>query len=367
MLEHAQSLDATELARLGRHLAHVVDPDATDRKLEAQLDREDRAAHAGRFLAITEDRAGGVRIKGYGSTEDAALLKAALLPLTCPTPAVDDEDGSGEPSRDPRDHGARLWDALIATARHALTTAPAAGDPRHPTPAPGHPRPPHLLKAALASRGIGTTEDGAELSPATRAQVGLRRRDHPRRPRRPRRGPRHRPHPTPGHRRPLDRPGPPGPALHLPRLHPTPGDVPRPPPHPLGRRRRTPRSTTSPCSAATTTGSSTTRPGRSGSTHMTNDPNSGHHPNPVSHPHGSDKDTDWNNGGTKRRRGHPGWSTPTDAELRAPTTARSGEPGTCSGRRIGARTVTITRCDVGSTETSTLRPGYRVNAPTLCR
>ncbi len=102
MLEHAQSLDATELARLGRHLAHVVDPDATDRKLEAALEREDRAAHAGRFLAITEDRAGGVRIKGYGSTEDAALLKAALLPLTCPTPAVDDEDelgrgGAGSP------------------------------------------------------------------------------------------------------------------------------------------------------------------------------------------------------------------------------------------------------------------------------
>ena len=103
MLEHAKSLDATELARLGRHLAHVVDPDQEDRRLEAALDREDRAAHAGRYLALTEDRAGGVRIKGYGSTEDAALLKAALLPLTCPAPAVD-EHGSGELARDPRDH-----------------------------------------------------------------------------------------------------------------------------------------------------------------------------------------------------------------------------------------------------------------------
>ncbi len=125
------SLDATELARLGRHLAHVVDPDQEDRRLEAQLEREDRAAHLNRFLAITEDRAGGVRIKGYGSTEDAALLKAALLPLTCPTPTTDDEDGEGRAgSPGPR--------------------RPALGRPdRHRPPRPHHracrrrPTPPH--------------------------------------------------------------------------------------------------------------------------------------------------------------------------------------------------------------------------------
>ncbi len=152
MLEHAQSLDATELARLGRHLAHVVDPDQEDRRLEAALDREDRAAHLNRFLAITEDRAGGVRIKGYGSTEDAALLKAALLPLTCPTPHHRRRGRGGGEVRDPRDHGARLWDALITTAHHALTTAPAAGDPRHPTPTPGHPRPPDPPRPARRPR-----------------------------------------------------------------------------------------------------------------------------------------------------------------------------------------------------------------------
>src|SRR6478735_6131692 len=36
----------------------------------------------------------------------------------------------------------------------------------------------------------------------------------------------------------MDRPHPPRPALHLPHLHPTTSHVPRPPPHPLGRRRR---------------------------------------------------------------------------------------------------------------------------------
>jgi hypothetical protein len=173
MLTHAGRLDATDLARTGRHLAHVVDPDATDRRLEALLDREERAAHLGRYLAITCDRAGGVRIKGRGSAEDGALIKAALLPLTHPTPASDGgmtghngETGqTNEPcegARDPRDHGARLWDALVATARHALDTD---------LPPASHGARPRLiitvdhdsLTAALDANGIATTADGLDL------------------------------------------------------------------------------------------------------------------------------------------------------------------------------------------------------------
>jgi hypothetical protein len=120
LLEHADSMDATELSKTGRHLVHVVDPDATDRKLERQLAREERGSHLARFLALTFDGAGGVRVKGRGSAEDGALLRAALQPLTCPTPAVDDHDG--ELVHDPRDAGARMWDALVATAQHALDT-----------------------------------------------------------------------------------------------------------------------------------------------------------------------------------------------------------------------------------------------------
>ncbi len=281
MLEHAKSLDATELARLGRHLAHVVDPDQVDRRLEAQLEREDRAAHLNRYLAITEDRAGGVRIKGYGSTEDAALLKAALLPLTCPTPTTDDEDGSGELARDPRDHGARMWDALIATAHHALTTS---------LPPETHATPPRLLvtldhdtlKGELGARGIGTTEDGAELSPATLRRLACDAEIIPA---------------VLGTRGEVLDIGRTrrlvtavlwtalvlqGPALHLPRLHPTPGDVPRPPPPHWAdggtNGARQPR----PALRAPPPGHPSARPGRSGSTPTTSDPNSGHHPNPVS-------------------------------------------------------------------------------------
>src|SRR5262245_14265815 len=73
MLEHARHFDATDLARTGRHLVHVVDPDATDRKLERQLAREERTAHLTRFLSIVGDGAGGVRLKGRGTAEDGAL------------------------------------------------------------------------------------------------------------------------------------------------------------------------------------------------------------------------------------------------------------------------------------------------------
>ena len=93
LVEHAKSFDATDLARTGRHLVHVVDPDATDRKLERLLDRAERASHHSRYLSIVGDGAGGVRLKGRGSAEDGALFKAALLPLTAPAPAVDDHHG----------------------------------------------------------------------------------------------------------------------------------------------------------------------------------------------------------------------------------------------------------------------------------
>ena len=91
LLDEARRLNATDLARTARHLAHVVDPDRTERADEAALERQERAAHTGRFLSVTDDGAGGVRIKGAGSTEDGAVLRAALLPLTKPMPAVDPE------------------------------------------------------------------------------------------------------------------------------------------------------------------------------------------------------------------------------------------------------------------------------------
>ena len=122
LLDAATRLNATDLAKAARHLVEVADPEAAERKAEKDLERQDRAAHHHRFLAITEDGAGGIRLRGRGTVEDAAVIKAALLPLTKPAPALDPRDPQGGEDTDPRDHGARLWDALVATCDHALST-----------------------------------------------------------------------------------------------------------------------------------------------------------------------------------------------------------------------------------------------------
>ena len=181
LLEEAQRLNATDLARTARHLAEVVDPDRTERRDEAALAREERAAHTGRFFSVTDDGAGGVRIKGRGSTEDGAVLRAALLPLTKPSPAID-PDTPGTPGTpgcevetDPRDHGARMFDALVELAQHCLDTdrAPASHGAR--------PRvtvtvdyqclvsglSPDPRAEALTDDGLGSRSPPSDASPAT--------------------------------------------------------------------------------------------------------------------------------------------------------------------------------------------------------
>ncbi|MBD8870342.1 HNH endonuclease signature motif containing protein [Nocardioides donggukensis] len=163
LLAEAGRLDATELAKAARHLADVVDPDRAGRRAEQELEREDRAAHHGRFLSIAVDGAGGVRVRGRGTVEDAATIKAALLPLTKPAPTTAAETCAEQ--GDPRDHGARLWDALVEISRHALATD---------LPPDSHGARPRLavttdldtLTGRLRDR-LPVTDDGLELTPAT--------------------------------------------------------------------------------------------------------------------------------------------------------------------------------------------------------
>ena len=160
LLDEASRLNATELAKTARHIVEVVDPERQERRLEQELERAERAAHHHRFLSITEDGAGGVRLKGRGTIEDAAILRAALLPLTAPAPALDHHSGD---TRDLRDHGARLWDALVQVAQHALTTD---------LPPDCHGARPRLsvtttldsLREGLGTDAGGTSDDGLDLT-----------------------------------------------------------------------------------------------------------------------------------------------------------------------------------------------------------
>ena len=137
LLAEAGDHDATDLARLGRHVVERLDPDGVDRRDERALEREERAAHHSRFLTVKEDGIGGVRVTGRGTVEDAAWLKTVLTPLAAPTPGPTtgrpgawgglpgtsrSADGCGvsecaHDGRDPREAGARMWDALIEAMR----------------------------------------------------------------------------------------------------------------------------------------------------------------------------------------------------------------------------------------------------------
>ena len=126
---------------------------------------QDRAAHLGRYLAITEDGAGGVRLRGRGTVEDAATLRAALLPLTKPAPpARRRRPGLWGRCEDVRDHGARMWDAMVQTCEHALSHRPAPRRPRRPAPGRGHH---HPRRPQGPIDWSPVTDDGIELSPAT--------------------------------------------------------------------------------------------------------------------------------------------------------------------------------------------------------
>ena len=162
LVEEAGRLDATDLHRAGRHLARVVDPAGEERRAERELDREERGAHLHRFLSVSDDGCGGIRVRGRGSEEDGAVLRAALLPLTKPVPDLDPVTCAELP--DPRDHGARTWDALVGLAQHALDTdLPPAGHGARPRVAVT------VDAATLAGStvGVGTTEDGLDLAGTT--------------------------------------------------------------------------------------------------------------------------------------------------------------------------------------------------------
>jgi hypothetical protein len=168
LLAEAKRLDASELKRAGRHLLRVLDPDGEDRREEAALQREERAAHQARFLTIRDDHLGGAHLKGRCSIEDAAIVKATLMSLSAPQPAEGPTCDSGtcrEPGcrhdgTDPRDHGARMLDALVETCRRAQTAEVL------PTQHGASPRLTLLMDYAdlVAGCGVAATETGEQIS-----------------------------------------------------------------------------------------------------------------------------------------------------------------------------------------------------------
>ena len=64
--------------------SRTLDTDGLLVGTDLSKDRQERGAHHARFLSLTPDTLGGVRIKGYATVEEAELVKTCLLPLAAP-------------------------------------------------------------------------------------------------------------------------------------------------------------------------------------------------------------------------------------------------------------------------------------------
>jgi len=141
-----QSYDATDLGRCFGDVVRQLDPDGALLGSDLGKDKAERGAHHARFLSFAPDTLGGVRIKGYATAEEAELVKTTLMPLAAPVVTEPgacggdptnisnrDQDGRrvghGCPQpacphdgKDPRDAGARMWDALVEGCRRLQDT-----------------------------------------------------------------------------------------------------------------------------------------------------------------------------------------------------------------------------------------------------
>ena len=131
--------DASTLQTAFGDVVRQLDPDGKIIDADKQRAKDERGAHHQRHLAVTEDGRGGVVLKGYGTAEDGERIKSVLHPLAAPhttepgscgghprhpgEPMFDDHGnsvqapcltpGCAHDGTDPREAGARMWDALV--------------------------------------------------------------------------------------------------------------------------------------------------------------------------------------------------------------------------------------------------------------
>ena len=114
LIGHAAQFEPAILHRLGdRVLAHI-NPQLADQRLRDRLDREQRHAQQRRGFSMSPDGLGGIRLTGILDVEGAAIIDAAIGPLSAPT-----RDASGPDLRTP---AARRADALVDVCQLALRT-----------------------------------------------------------------------------------------------------------------------------------------------------------------------------------------------------------------------------------------------------
>ena len=111
LLEQAGEFNPRQLKVLAKHLIDVIDPDAADERLAAQLAAEERRAERDCFLQIYADEKGVTHFKGAIPTLAGDQLRTALNAFASPrrpNPYAR-EDATGRSSPTPTCSGRRSW------------------------------------------------------------------------------------------------------------------------------------------------------------------------------------------------------------------------------------------------------------------
>ena len=115
LTEQARLHDPKTLARLGRHLAHTLDPDSGD-----TLAHDEEHQRLTRTFELHQRRDGSADVKGHLDPELTAALLAQLMALGAPRPATDG-------GKDLRTVGQRHADALADLVRLAAGASATSG------------------------------------------------------------------------------------------------------------------------------------------------------------------------------------------------------------------------------------------------
>ncbi|GAB3422896.1 HNH endonuclease signature motif containing protein [Flindersiella endophytica] len=119
LLEDAGGYDPDKVARFGQRILGRVDPDAADRELAKQLEREEREAARERVLWFKDSHDGIVHFGGRLDAASARVVRTALEPLAKPTAGEADGSETGQNGAR-RSYGQRMADALVELARRSL-------------------------------------------------------------------------------------------------------------------------------------------------------------------------------------------------------------------------------------------------------
>jgi hypothetical protein len=110
LLDLAAEFPPGQLRRLGARILDHVAPEVAEETERVALELAEKRAQRRRSLTLSVPVDGSVRVSGYLSVEDAAIVNAALDPLCAPRPADD------------RTAGQRRADALVDICQLAVRT-----------------------------------------------------------------------------------------------------------------------------------------------------------------------------------------------------------------------------------------------------